>query len=1159
MRELQIYLLGPPQIDYAGQAWPILRRQARALLYVLAVDKIGWTREQLCRLFWPDRPEVQAKRTCSHLLTHLRRALPDPKLLQTEENRVWLREDVWVDTVAVAQLARGKPEEWTAAVAMVRGKFLEGADLPATAEYEMWVLQERQRWEREELDLLQRLIEAEKEAGRTQNAIAYAQRYLRRDELAEAVHVRLMQLYAAEGDRSAALQQYEQCVAALERELGIDPSPATRAAYTAILQASAVPSPVPVLAWTTLPSLHVPHVERESLMTSLEQALAEAARGRGGFVFISGEAGIGKSRALQEFAETARRRATVLYGAATAALQPLPYEAITQALRGALDTSALAALAPIWLAELSPLLPELRHLYPALLSPHHPDDRQARPRLFEALSRAFGILASREKPLLLCLDDMHWADNATRDWLVYEGARLRHAALLVLLAYRSGHSAGMPTLGQRLTRYGGVRSFAVSGLSPAATVRLLQHAGLTWLSPEQSQRLWTVTGGNPFFVLEIARTLLERRPDHHTNVDDWPLPESVAQAIASRLVTLRSAAMQMLEASAILHNDFSFATVSTTAGRSELEAVEGLDELVGRHLLVFARGRYRFIHDLTRRVVLDRMSPMHRQLLHRRAGLALAQSHGAIVETIAQHFDAGGDPEKALIYYQQAAQRAASVYAWQTTESITQRMLTLLAEVDPECRQQTCRHQRCQILIARARMYYLQGRLSEREADLAALQGLATATGDQALLLEVLAVRARYFNLDGDYHAGLRAVAEGIALVDQESHPRLRSRLYAQKGFAHYFLGQPRSALQALQQATLAAGQLVEPATHGRIAQFTGYVYYHLAEYEQALVQHDQALRYHVAAGDQNRMAWDMTDMGIMCMQLLRLTEAEAYLQRALNLAREIGSQPAESYTLNNLGRLHTLRGEFSAAIRCHEVSLQLQRATGSKRGEASALIFAAQAYWKSGNSAEAGRLLDSAIGICRQIDYGIGLGEALNLQALTRASDLAQALTLARSALDTARRISAPHNEIKALLVLTRLTLMAGDSRQALAWALEAFAPATELGLSLEQALAQMWAGLACLAMGEREQALGYTQAGYDTLTAIDDAVAAGAWVTLAHSRALAAVGRRQQAAAALVAFRAAMLRQGNHITDAALRQAFWQRQRHMRRWTASLGTAQA
>jgi len=239
---LQIYLLGSPAVAWAGQPLAVPRRQVRALLYRLAAHLQPVPREHLCFLFWPDTPECLCHRQLSHLLTHLRLALPAPEVLLDTDDHVGLDPHrVWSDAAAFLRLrATPEPQRRTMALQqaldLYRGPFLIGFSLPNSPEFESWAAMERQSWERLYLETPMSMIEEQTARGAYDDAIAYAQRYLATDDLAEEVHSRLMVLYAATGNRCAALRQFERCVAVLERELGISPQPETRAIHQAIME-----------------------------------------------------------------------------------------------------------------------------------------------------------------------------------------------------------------------------------------------------------------------------------------------------------------------------------------------------------------------------------------------------------------------------------------------------------------------------------------------------------------------------------------------------------------------------------------------------------------------------------------------------------------------------------------------------------------------------------------------------------------------------------------------------------------------------------------------------------------------------------------------------------------------------------------------------------
>ncbi|MFQ3662891.1 MAG: BTAD domain-containing putative transcriptional regulator [Chloroflexaceae bacterium] len=260
LHPLQVSLLGPPEVRWADQHLSIPRRQARALLYRLGARLQPVPREQVCFLFWPDIPESVAHRHLSHLLTHLRRGLPFPELLLVTEDHVALdASQVWSDVAAFERLCANltpihlhslpalpleeeeggggaRSEVLQHAIALYRGPFLAGFSLPESVEFETWAGQERRACEELYLKALAALIEECATRGEYDDAITYARRYLDANDLAENVHRRLIELYAATGNRAAALRQFEHCMTVMERELGVSPLPETRAAYQTALE-----------------------------------------------------------------------------------------------------------------------------------------------------------------------------------------------------------------------------------------------------------------------------------------------------------------------------------------------------------------------------------------------------------------------------------------------------------------------------------------------------------------------------------------------------------------------------------------------------------------------------------------------------------------------------------------------------------------------------------------------------------------------------------------------------------------------------------------------------------------------------------------------------------------------------------------------------------
>jgi predicted ATPase/DNA-binding SARP family transcriptional activator len=1147
---LRIHLLGPPSVEWAGRRLPIPRRQARALLCRLAVRSQPIAREQLCYLFWPDIPDTTARRHLSHLLWHLQRALPDALLVLATKDSIGLDPmRIWSDVAAFERLcAVGTTEALQQVVELYRGPFLSGFSLPGCPEFESWATGEGQTLELRYLRALATLLEERAARGEHQAAIACAQRYLSTDDLAEGLHRRLIELYALTGDRSAALRQYERCAVILERELGVSPLPETRAAYESALQGRPPLSP-PQEAGPpriVLPGVQVPLLGRQDALRHLEQAWIGAQRGKGSVALIRGEAGIGKSRLMYEFAEQRGEGTLVLTGTCHSVTRSVPYHPLVDALRPVAGTvtekgekaagsqaasRAPLPLSPIWLAEVARLLPELRGLYPDLPPPLPTEPEEARARLFEALGRLVLALAAGPAPLLLALDDLHWADGATLDWLGYLAYQLRHShhfgleapRLLVVGAYRSEEGEILAELRRGLARAGAPVELELAGLDAVAVRQLVAYLTSSSLladDPDQvllADRLQEATGGNPFFLLETVQAYLEagHPARDYTALARFPLPDTIRLAVDRRLKRLSPQARQVLEAGAVLGRAFGFDLVRVTAGRGEMEVLDGLEELVARQFLREGESGFGFRHDLIRRAVAEDLSPVRRQLLHRRAGRALEKLRPEAVSSLALHFELGGEKGKALHYHGLAAQRSEALFAWNEAEQHQDRMLALLAELDPACTQPDCLAQRGQILATRAHLYYLQGRLADRDADLASLEELSSDGGHAPLRLCALQERVRYLNLDGHYEQGIAVAQEGLALAGSLGEVAASSRLLAQLGFAHYFLGQPRRALAALESALAAAGGEADAAMRGRISHILGYVHFHLGDYARSLACQQEAYACHQQTGDHNRLAWDGLDIGAALFEMGEVEEAGRYLDEHLALARRIGARPAEAYALTLLGSWNLHRGDYGRSADYFLQAFAMQSELRSEQGCAAADEGLGLALYHLGELAEARRRLQGAASRARALGHRRRLVEALvGLGLVEIAADrLDDAQQYLHEAVPLAREAECYEPLAAGLAALARAARLAWHLDLALADAEEAVRVAQASRLPVCEIWGRLEAGLARLARGEAQAALALTEQAVALLPRANQAWIGTEEVHLAHARVLQALGQVQAA----------------------------------------------
>ncbi len=1145
--EMHVYMLGPPRVLWQGDLLPVTRRQVRALLYRLASSRAPLSRDELSFLLWPDIPQAKARRHLTHLLTHLRRTLPDASLVETSRFGIQVdRDRVWVDTDAFLHLLEtGTIPAIEEAATLYKGPFLAGFSLPTNPEFEHWLIAERQVWEQRYLTVLRRLVEWYSSQRVWEKAIHYARLYLETDNLAEDVHRRLMALYAAAGNRAAALRQFEICITVLDRELGISPLPETRALYESILTGHTASRYIPPDRGPSpsLSDIRVPFTGREHALATLMRSYNSIST-RGRVILISGEAGIGKSRLVREFVQNVPGR--VFFACAQPGTQGLPYYPVVQALRPVVyeRMASLRDWASQWLGELTRIWPELRSHVPDLPVPLAGSPEEVRLRLFEALARLLFLLGEGPHPAVLWLDDLHWADQTTLEWVAYLTSHLSEVRMLVVGTYRVEEAEKVRGLRHHLRRLGMLEDLFLSPLTHADIRHIVGHLfGAAADDDDFVERLHRATGGNPFFLLETMRVLREQQGGFHVaDLRDLPLPDTVCQAVESRLSLLQPQTRQVLEAGSILEDRFSFDVIRLVAGRSEAEVASALEELVARQLLVLRDGRYHFAHDLVRRAVEHGLNPVRRQLLHRRAAGAIARLHPQALITLAQHLERSAQFEEALATYLRAAAQVQTIGAWQEVEQCYTRALALLDRLDPDGCHPVYVHRRGDILLDRAHIRFLQGRLQERDADISLLEQWGERCQSERLRLQACLARSRYLNLDGRYAEALKAARAGLQFAVRLEDTAAQSRLLARMGFAHYFRGEYEVAMEVLHRALDLEKE--ESAARAEVLSVLSYAYYLVADYVRSLDYRRQALSIRQRLGRLARVAEDLTDMGVLYTRLNQWEDARRYLEDALSLARRIGSQPAESYALNNLGNLYYVEGNYPAALEHYYQSLVLQRATGSRRGEASALGNAGMAHLALGNYKQAEVLIRQSIAIEEEIGYESGLAEdwAHLGQTLLAQGSADAAFDAAHRALRIARRIRDPYCRVLALNTLADVCLHRGEFIPALDYARNALAAAQESGLTQGRVWALTMMARAWLLQGEGTSAFRSSQEAVELLETLGGLEGPAERVYGVHAMALSAIGERQAAACALLQARALVHSKARFIPDPLQRRHYLQ-----------------
>lgn len=627
MAVLRLLFLGPLTLLADEQPLPLPATQKAQSLLAYLVLRRGrpQPRSELAGVFWPEAPPRRARRSLNTALWHIRRVLPgdDYLLASAEDVQFNPQSAFWLDVSDFEALLARRPageealpdalDRLAQAVALYRGEFLAGL-------YDDWVLNERYALEARFLEALARLALACERQGSPRDALAHAERLLSHDPLREDVHRLAIRLHLALGDTVAAARQCNRCRALLREELGVDPAPETLALCRPLFQPGWPAGQVsadPLHPAAPVRLRRPPLVGRDRELAQLLATWHEALAGSGQAVLLSGEAGVGKTRLVEELIQSAGwRDGIALRGRCYEHEQPSPYQPLVEALRGGvrlLPRLGRDALAPWMLTGVIALLPELQAHYPDLPPPSPLAPPHAHDRLLAALTGFLGALAG-QVPLLLVLEDLHWAAEPVLAFFHYLARHVGSQRLLVVGTCRDDLPAPhrpLVSMAEGLVRDGLLTSIQLPRLGPDAVAELVNAlVGPHNAGASLARRLHQVTAGNPFFVVEMVRSLGE--PGAH--VPSLPVPPSVQALIRDRVTRLSRPARELLDVAVVSGSEFDLELVQQAWGQTEEATLAALDDLLRHRLLGEGAGDrdYAFEHELVREALYQALHHHHR-------------------------------------------------------------------------------------------------------------------------------------------------------------------------------------------------------------------------------------------------------------------------------------------------------------------------------------------------------------------------------------------------------------------------------------------------------------------------------------------------------------------------------------------------------------------
>jgi len=942
---MEFRLLGPLEVVRDDGPLPLGGPKPRALLALLLLHaNETLSRERLIDELWGEKPPATAAKALQVYVSQLRKLLEPEQPLETTPSGYRIRVDgpeldlrrfETLVSDGRAALAAGDPAEAASlladALSLWRGRPL--ADLA----YEPFAQAEIARLEELRLAAVEERVEAELRLGRHAELTGELEALVAEHPLREHLRRQLMLALYRSGRQAEALEAYHDARRVLVEELGIEPGRELRELEQAILRQD------PVLDLPPMPSPARPaagtagtFVGRERELDELLAGLEDALAARGSLWLIAGEPGIGKSRLAEELVSRARERgAEVLVGRCWEAGGAPAYWPWMQALRTCVQArepeqlrGELGAGAP----DLAQLVPDLHALFPDLPEREAPDSESARFRLFDAVG-AFLTAAARSRPLVLALDDMHAADEPSLLLLRFLAREIGQSRVLLVVAYRDVD----PTVAEplaltlaELRREPITQRIALEGLSEPAVAEYIEAAGGSVPSRALVDAIHAETEGNPLFVGEMVRLLVqEGRLDAET-VDSLGVPEGIREVIERRLRHLSRECFDLLTLACALGREFDLSALAALSGTSSDELLGLLDEAMAARVvstLPGVPGRMRFEHALIRDTAYDSLTAARRAQLHHRIGETLEEVYSADLEPhlaeLAYHFFAAlpvGETERAMAYAIRAAEWSVGQLAFEEAARLFEMALTLADD----------HVQRCDVLLALGDACARAGDTSAAKrsfgdaAELADAQGLPEQLGRAAIGYGGRIIWA----VSRDDDQLLSLIERALEALGDEA-PELRVELLARLAAGPLRDASFPPELQRArgEEAVAIARRLGDPKLLAHA--LAGYTQSHLAPdlYVDLLPVSEEWLAVALEAGDKERAVEAHEQLFLQLLGLGDGDRARASLREMRRIAAEL-RQPAQLWVVTvHETLLALLEGRFAEAERLLDQSEELGQA----------------------------------------------------------------------------------------------------------------------------------------------------------------------------------------------------------------------------------------
>jgi len=757
-------------------------------------------------------------------------------------------------------------------------------------------------------------------------------------------------------------------------------------------------------------------VDREEELKTLKSLFKDASQGRGVVAFIYGEAGIGKTRLLAEFENfVVSEGANFLKGRGVYGEESSPYLPFIEAMNryfekreeAEVETSAPGLIGmvsermdvPVGLVVLDEKSDKL-------------DLRTERDRMFGTIANLIKDI-SEEKPLVLSLDDLQWADTGTLRLLHYLARNIQDEKVMVLGAYRPedlklrDERDGLTEFFQRMGQEDLFVPIKIERLTPESIEQMIKELlNLEELPKGFVNKLHEESEGNPYFVEEVVKSLVREgvleaftKGEVDLLLEEMTIPSTIKDIVWRRIGRLDDDAKKVVMMASVIGTRFQFDVLLKACGMEEMKVLDALDRLIENGLVHEDSKEkeevYKFDHGQVRAVIYDSLSKSRRRVLHNKIGEVMEDHYRGklddVVYSLARHYYIGKNFTKALKYLLISAKEATKQYA-----------------------------------IEEALSYY--------RSSLEALRHLESTPTNRALMLNLTLKFGKLLFTQGRLDEALTQYQHALKLSEQTGDNLNVALAYREMGHTYKYRGDYDKAEEYFEKALEISAKEEMYFDIADIHRGLGYLQWRRGEFEDAIQHYNLSIANIDHIGDENLLGVTLIELGNVYNTRGDRDKAIAYYTKSIELLEKLGDYVELPRALNNRGDLYLQREEWDKARIDLEKAIQASEKSGNRWAKAWALFNVAEGYIQSGDFEKAEKVLEKSFKLCHAINEKLALhGVYKNYGLLYRTKkDWDRAIEHYEKALSLLREIKVPYETGRRTYELALVYIDMGDNDKA-------------------------------------------------------------------------------------------------------------------------------